>query len=281
MDNYRIRTAQLSHMDFLIRQAHNEGWNPGLSDGEAFYRADPGGFFIGELSGKAIACISAVRYGDFGFIGLYIVKEEYRGKGYGILLWRHAMEYLKGCKIGLDGVVDRQDDYKKWGFVLAHRNMRFAAPATVFPVPKENPGVISINDVEFSSLVAYDRLHFPEDRTDFLYAWLNMPSARSLAYVDNGQIQGLATIRECYEGYKVGPLFASEPEIAHILLSKLACFADGKILYLDIPADNVKAQELTASYDMKFVFETARMYRGNSAPINQDSIYGITTFELG
>lgn len=282
MDTYLIRTAQLIDMDFLISLAKNEGWNPGLLDGEAFYRADPNGFFIGELEGEPIACISAVRYNDFGFIGFYIVKQEYRGAGYGLLLWKHALKYLQGCNIGLDGVVDRQQDYMKWGFVLAHRNMRFAAPATVFPVLREKPSaVISTNDAEFSSFVAYDRLHFPADRTSFLRTWLHMPSAHSIGYVKHDQIHGLATIRKCYEGYKVGPLFATEPDIAHILLSQLASFAKGEVIFLDIPADNTQAKELTTSYAMRFVFETARMYIGNPAQLNHSGIYGITTFELG
>ena len=38
--------------------------------------------------------MSAVRYGErFGFLGLYIVKPQHRGKGFGIKLWRAAMEH--------------------------------------------------------------------------------------------------------------------------------------------------------------------------------------------
>ncbi len=36
------------------------------------------GFFLGELDGAPIGCVSAVRYGSgFGFLGLYIVKAEH------------------------------------------------------------------------------------------------------------------------------------------------------------------------------------------------------------
>ena len=41
----------------------------------AFTPANGQGFFLGELDGIAIGCVSAVRYGSgFGFLGLYIVK---------------------------------------------------------------------------------------------------------------------------------------------------------------------------------------------------------------
>ena len=50
--------------------------------------------------------MSAVAYGDgFGFIGLYIVKPEFRGKGLGMRLWEAGMAYLGDRNIGLDGVV--------------------------------------------------------------------------------------------------------------------------------------------------------------------------------
>lgn len=92
---YAIRRMDKEDVGLAMEWAAQEGWNPGLTDGDCFYVTDPEGFFIGELSGVPVGCISAVAYDDtFGFIGLYIVRPEYRGKGYGIRLWNAAMEYL-------------------------------------------------------------------------------------------------------------------------------------------------------------------------------------------
>src|SRR5690606_19494823 len=88
-----IRCLQSDEMDFVMGLAAAEGWNPGLSDGVLFHRADPSGFFILESDGAMAGCISAVAYDDdYGFIGLYIVRPEFRGQGLGMHLWRHAME---------------------------------------------------------------------------------------------------------------------------------------------------------------------------------------------
>ena len=71
--------------------------------------AEPGGFLIGELRDEPVGCISAVSYGGrYGFIGLYIVRPEYRGRGYGLRLWQAAMARLEGHNVGLDGVVAQQ-----------------------------------------------------------------------------------------------------------------------------------------------------------------------------
>src|SRR5262249_56164049 len=60
----------------LIRDwADAEGWNPGTHDGPAFLAADPDGFFVGELAGEPVGCLSCVRYGEaFGFFGQFIVR---------------------------------------------------------------------------------------------------------------------------------------------------------------------------------------------------------------
>ncbi|NIP17093.1 MAG: N-acetyltransferase, partial [Xanthomonadales bacterium] len=45
-------------LDTVLDWAAAEGWNPGLEDADAFYRADPDGFFIAEVDGAPAAAIS-------------------------------------------------------------------------------------------------------------------------------------------------------------------------------------------------------------------------------
>ena len=114
--NYIIRTMSRAEVDLAVAWAAAEGWNPGLHDAECYYTADPEGFWVGLLDGEPIATISAMKYGrSFGFIGFYIVKPEYRGKGYGFQIWKAAMDSLAGRNIGLDGVIAQQENYKKSG----------------------------------------------------------------------------------------------------------------------------------------------------------------------
>ena len=118
-----IRALTRSEFDTAIEWAANEGWNPGLDDGDPFHGADPAGFIGGWRDERLIACISAIRYGaDFGFIGFYLCRPEFRGQGYGLQVWQAGMAHLSGRTIGLDGVVDQQENYRKSGFELAHRN---------------------------------------------------------------------------------------------------------------------------------------------------------------
>jgi ribosomal protein S18 acetylase RimI-like enzyme len=110
------RMTQKEVAEIAVEWAAREGWNPGRHDAACFYAVDPQGFLIGELDGKPVAVISAVAYDDhFGFMGFYIVKPEFRGMGYGIQIWRAALDYLGSRNIGGDGVLER---IKAWASVV-------------------------------------------------------------------------------------------------------------------------------------------------------------------
>lgn len=123
-----LTIAPMSSVDLecVIDWAAQEGWNPGLHDATAFQAADPDGFLMGWYKGDPVASIAAVRYGrHFGFIGLYIVHPAYRGHGFGWTIWQAGMARLCDRTIGLDGVVAQQDNYRKSGFAMHHRNVRY------------------------------------------------------------------------------------------------------------------------------------------------------------
>lgn len=281
-DAFTIRTMTRREIELAVEWAALEGWNPGLRDAGCFYRTDPDGFLVGLLGNEPIAVISVVSYGDsFGFLGFYIVKPEYRGKGYGLAIWKSGMEKLEGRTVGLDGVVSRQEDYRKSGFEFAWNNMRFmGSGGGGFSIPSS---VTPLSELPFDDVVRYDSRFFPEIRKSFLECWIEDRSGHtSLGYVEEGRLSGYGVLRNCRNGCKIGPLFADNPGIAETLFAALkSSIPESAQLYLDIPAINPAALELVKRHDMKVVFETARMYRGTAPHLPTDRIFGITTFELG
>ena len=269
-------------VDFAIELATKEGWNPGLHDAEYFYRTDPDGFFIGLQGDDPIGCISAVSYGNgFGFIGLYIVIPERRGQGLGTILWQHAIRHLKNHNIGLDGVVQQQENYHNSGFTLAYRNIRYQG--TGFPkmaAPAE--AVVRLHTVDTDELAAYDSKFFGVARKQFLEGWMRMPDSHALAMMRDRKVSGYGVIRRCRTGFKIGPLFADDEEIGETLLLQLTSdVAIGEPIFLDVPEINAAAVRLAEQYRMNKVFETARMYTGPPPQIEINGVFGVTTFELG
>ncbi len=264
-----------------VEWAAEEGWNPGLYDASCFYEADSGGFFVGLLDNEPISCISAVAYDKaFGFIGFYIVKPEYRGKGYGLKIWDAAMAYLNTQNIGLDGVIEQQSNYKKSGFELAYSNIRYEGSAK--RTDKNFPEIVRLSEISFYDIARYDTALFPVPRHQFLKTWLTQPESMALAALQDKQIVGYSVIRKCRIGYKIGPLFADNKDIANKLYLALCNFVElGSQVYLDVPEVNKAAIELAESYGMQKVFGTARMYTKSQPNIDINKIFGVTTFELG
>jgi ribosomal protein S18 acetylase RimI-like enzyme len=281
--NYHIRRMNRDELDIAIAWAAQEGWNPGLFDADSFFDTDPNGFFMGFEGDEPVSSISAVAYDDrFGFIGFYIVKPKYRGKGYGYQLWQDAMKYLSTQNIGLDGVLAQQENYKQSGFVLAYRNIRYEGKGEGADVRSLGKNIQMLSELPFEQFLSYDRQIFPANRPVFLKQWIEQPESLAIGYVENNTLYGYGMVRKCQTGYKVGPLFADSPTIATTLFETMRQFVgNGVPIFLDVPEVNKEAMALAERYGMKPMFETARMYTKQAPDVPMSKVFGVTTFELG
>jgi GNAT superfamily N-acetyltransferase len=276
-----IRTMTRQEVNLAIDWAAEEGWNPGLHDAECFYAADPGGFLVGLLGDEPISTLSAVRFGDsFGFVGFYIVKPQYRGMGYGIRLWQAGLARLEGRTIGLDGVVAQQENYQRSGFTLAYHNIRYqgigggSAPA--------NQRIVPLSKIPWHEIASYDASFFPDNRSALLKYWIDQPQSRALGFLLNDKLAGYGVIRKCRSGYKIGPLFADEQNLAEHLFRALKAEApEDSPVFLDIPEINLAAVDLVKRHKMIATFDTARMYKGIIPNLPARRIFGVMSFELG
>jgi len=275
---FTVRSMTRAEVDLALNWAAAEGWNPGIHDADCFYATDPNGFFIGELEGEPIACLSAAAYDErFGFLGLYIVKPEFRGKGFGLQIWKAGLAYLGKRNIGLDGVVTQQENYRKSGFKLAYRNIRYEGRGGRF----RSQNIVNLSALPFKELTAYDSGLFPVQRAQFLRCWIEQPEGAALGILCNGHLIGYGVLRACRRGFKIGPLFADDAGSAEQLFQALASQVPDAPIFLDVPAPNAAAVDLAQRHTMKIVFETARMYTQEPPLLPLERCFGVTTFELG
>ena len=115
-------------VDFVTRLAENEKWGYLPCDIKRYMEYDPRGCFIAEVDGKQAGHIFSVRYDKLGWIGLLIVKAEYRRKNIGITLTKKAINYLFNCGVEttrLEAVPEIADLYRQLGFVDEYDSLRF------------------------------------------------------------------------------------------------------------------------------------------------------------
>jgi hypothetical protein len=282
----RIRRLKSFEFPNAVEWAAKEGWNPGLADAEVFFNTDPEGFWAAFDKKDMTAVISAVQYSsDFGFVGFYICREDRRGTGLGYKLWQTVLNDSVLKTIGLDGVVDQQDNYRKSGFEFAHRNVRYGGVVAADTTAAAPDDIFALGVHDIAIVDAFEQTCdlFPESRIEFLRGWLGNEKHTAVALRGPMGLRGYGVIRPCRDGHKIGPLFAGNADDAKTLFNALLAARadqDSKV-YLDVPEPNEAAVILARSHDMQPEFETARMYRGPVPDLNLDMIFGISSFELG
>lgn len=278
MSSFTIKQASLKEMESILALAKIEGWNPGVSDAVPFYYTDPNGFFIGMLGDEIAGCISAIAYDNtYGFLGFYIIVPKYRGLGYGLQLWHHAISSLGNRTIGLDGVIAQQDNYKKSGFQFFYNNIRFSGVLK----GQHSKELTPIRDIPFQNLVDFDTPIFGANRSHFLQLWLQTPNAFGFVKTIDNKLVGYGWIRPCGMGYKIGPLYANDYATAKEIFLALVAKSNDSEIFLDVPQINTEAMNLAQEHNLKKVFETARMYKGTPPKQDLNKVFGVSTFELG
>ncbi|WP_462321476.1 GNAT family N-acetyltransferase, partial [Halochromatium sp.] len=287
-----LEIRQMTHAEVneLVHWAAREGWNPGRHDAELFWATDPDAFIAAELEGELIGGGAITSYAaEFGFMGFFIVRPGFRGRGLGNQIWHARRARLlarlqPGASIGLDGVFTMQDYYARGGFVFSHRNIRFRGErgaqlstqtANTFQdgsagsmaseqeqTDAHSSVLMPLTELPFDDLLAYDRTCFPASRPGFLKGWITQQDGLALGLLRDGELSGYGVARRCIEGYKIGPLFADDAEAAQNLFAALSAFAGDEPVFIDAPENNPAALALVQRHGMVEVFGCARMYLG-------------------
>jgi GNAT superfamily N-acetyltransferase len=292
MSSYVIRTATSGEIEKThYAWAITEQWNPGLTDGKLFPLLDPEGFMVGVLNGEIISCISAVQLSEeYGFIGFYVCKEEFRGQGYGLQLFRAAMQRLSHLKcIGLDGVEAQAPNYLKSGFKSFFQSERHMYPnkESVSLTTEHKAHLVSLSSPDYMEAC----LHIMDDvhsikMPKYLSRLFEAENVVSLGYRafnrHDKDLAGFGVIRPAAEGWRIGPLYANSAMIAETIFQGLIeAIPTGQPIFIDIPVPNEHAVKLMERYQTVLVFPESRMYTGDPPPYLIDKIFGFLSLDVG
>jgi ribosomal-protein-alanine N-acetyltransferase len=288
-----IRPAQVSDIPAIVCWARSEEFAPGFGDVDIYRNTDKQGIWVGWIGESPVGCIAGIKYNDiYGFIGLYIVKPEYRGLGYGHQLWEHALLHLQGVKcVGLEAASHLITNYAEWGFQASSQTIRWQ----LFNPDEENRAQAALNQQDFTAVTGseipleaikkYDSEREFTARPHFLSQWLEHQSGKVIALIDKyNNCHGFARIRPCLlpagEGWRIGPILADSPILAEVLILNLLVEHKGVIL-IDSPQPNSSAQSLLSSLGFREISATTRMYKGSHKAALTKDVYGLACLELG
>lgn len=281
---YSISRMRLDEVAQLEEWAAAEGWNPGLSDLSIAWDTDSEAF-IALREGATLAGGGTIfSYdGDFGFMGLFIMRADLRKKGLGTLLWHwrrdHLIARLKpSAAIGMDGVFDMVPFYERGGFKRAFRDVRYQGAALG---GSDNPKIVELGGEDFSEIAPYDRNFVPASRDAFLARWISAPGVIIRGVREKAALAGYGVIRPCRVGFKIGPLFAESAEIAECIARSLMSRIVGQQIQIDLPEANPAAVALAQRLGLQMSFGCMRLYYGRAPKIPIERTFAVTSLEFG
>ena len=251
------RATSLDDLQWVIEMATEEGWSPCKKEAECYFSAGlTPYFYIGELNGKRVGCISLVKHEESVATGsYYIVAKPYRGSGFGKKLFDCWLSSRDQCNIQIFSLIHMKDYYQKRGFQprWIAKNYKFTASRAAeglasCQLPPSVEQILPASQADFEKLFAYsaDMLGSSQTCKSLLAAWLCHLQESSWAAIDkNGEVVGYLimseTIRFPKEGYYIAPLYANSAGVACSLLKVAVEFASANdprnTLHVDIPVD--------------------------------------------
>lgn len=258
-----------------------EGWDPGWGDAQAVTSVDKGALFIGLLDGEPISAISLLRLSDaYAFLGNYIVRPGYRGRGFGLATWTAALPHAGARVVGLEAVAEELETYSRAGFTASHATIGYQG--TIPRRPKSSDRSIRpIEPADRDAIVRLDAVCSPFARPAFLAAWLAANGTRALVHCDQHEITGFGVIRPSRTGQRIGPLVANTPAIALALYDALTADHQGERVYLNAPEPNMAAADLASQRALKQASRTVRMYSHPVRPTGLSRNYSIGSLAWG
>ncbi|CAO4380375.1 unnamed protein product [Caenorhabditis nigoni] len=169
-------------------------------------------------------------YDDICFLGFYLLTPEYRGKGIGSVIWKHAMAMIPKDKVlALRGVLNMVPKYKAHdtpvggplleNFRINSRDFQTAL-RDYKSLELTQKFVRDLSKEEWEQFLKYDQSVTGRDRHEFLEIYYKkLDYTFGIVFYDNtdnivGVISAVPTGHREKNFLKISPLFANSPDIA-------------------------------------------------------------------
>ncbi len=266
---------------FAAQLADTMNWHMTEADFQFATWLEPEGCFVLFEDSQRIGIATSVSYGRIGWFGNLIVKEEYRSRGVGSLLLKHAVNYLhcKGVEaIGLYAYPHLIDFYSNFGFKQDEEFAVLHAENLALSEQEELPEIGAQN---LQAIAGLDAQCFSGNRSKLLEAVVFDEGNLGYFLPEDGRVVGYIAAK-VYGGIaEVGPLTCEVERVdaalrlVRTVLGKLS----GLSIYLYLPKKEQELLGFLLDFGFKEEFYVARMFLGS---VNVKScIYMAESLERG
>lgn len=148
-------------------------------------------------------------------------------------------------------------------------------------VGKTDVDILSISDIDFSSLLEYDTALHTLPRTEYITLFLSIPNTITKVAVDKNdrqKILGYGAVQQLGSGFHIGPLYADKPDVVSEIMHSLLCeLPASKPISVFVPTKNEVAVHMIENMGFKqnpnLIFE--RIYSKKIIPLPFERVYAM------
>ena len=278
---FQVRTMRTNDFLFATKLANTMNWNMAVEDFEFMVLLEPNGCFVALDGVKRVGIASCIRFGSVGWFGDLIVKEEYRKRGVGSLLVRHALEYLisQGAKtVGLYAYPDLVGFYANLGFrsevdfsVLEVKHLGHVQSGVLLETGKDH----------LAAIEAFDRSLFGSDRARLLESIILEDGNLCYCCFEGGKMVGYVAATVYEKMAWIGPLICQpgKSEVAISLVQSVLSSLRGLSVYSVVAKKETALLDAFLRFGFVEAFSVSRMFLGEISVKN--CIYLAESLERG
>ncbi|MCW4047708.1 MAG: GNAT family N-acetyltransferase [Candidatus Bathyarchaeota archaeon] len=266
---------------FAVQLSNTMNWNMTIDDFELATALEPEGCFILLQDSERLGIATTVSFGKVGWFGNLIVREEYRKRGAGSFLLRHALDYLKGAgveTVGLYAYPHLIKFYESFGFKVDEEFLELHGK----PLPRtasETSRKIQRQDVD--AVIDFDSQCFGACRTKLLEHIFR--EKKNLCYfsADEGGVKGYVAAKVFDGMAEVGPLVCHRKHVdAAVMLLEAVLSRLGELnVFMCVPAKETALLDWLSEAGFRSDFHVARMFLGPAVASN--CLYVAESLERG
>ncbi len=280
LSSLRVRRMQIKDLDEIVELFLPLGWTTTRQDVENLLMFEPLGCFVAELKGELVGSVTTTKYTHFGWVGMLLVKEQFRRRRIGTTLMKTAIRYLLDngmATVRLDADPPGIPLYEHMGFQKECDSLRWS---------RESPQRFKMKGVRQATLNDLKRI-FPLDRRAFgdnrqrVLARFFEHSCNTLV-VDDEPHRAMLMARQSSHGTLFGPFIADSINLANKLLQAGLSLQKSQRVIVGMPSTNQNAITLMKQSGFECKSVLSRMFYGRT-PIQSDSAleYGIGSSATG
>jgi len=225
-----VRAMGLADIAGGLRLCRASGWNQLEEDWRAIVES-PGGAWLLERDGAVIGTAALMRYDALAWVAMMLVDPAERRAGHGARLLAEALAAAKDAPcVGLDATPLGEPLYRQAGFDGSYSLVRMVPRSSGLAAAREGRAA-AMTAADLPAVCAMDREIFGADRSALLASLLSRAPESAWVVESRGFCFG----RPGYRYHQIGPIVATDGDIARSLAAHAVAALGGRTVVIDAP----------------------------------------------